>query len=71
MVRRRLFDRITNQDVIEQVARKYKDMYHNRRDSLPAEADRVAYVERIKKAYPFHPELIDLFEEIIQFLQNA
>ena len=61
VVRRRLFDRITNYDVIEQVARKYKDMYHNRRDSLPAEADRVAYVERIKKAYPFHPELIDLF----------
>jgi hypothetical protein len=56
-----LFDRITNYDVIEQVARKYKDMYHNRRDSLPAEADRVAYVERIKKSYPFHPELIDLF----------
>lgn len=61
VVRRRLFDRITNYDVIEQVARKYKDMYHNHRDSLPAEADRVAYVERIKKAYPFHPELIDLF----------
>lgn len=36
-------------------------MYHNRRDALPNEADRVAYVERIKKAYPFHPELIDLF----------
>lgn len=61
VVRRRLFDRITNYDVIEQVARKYKDMYHNRRDSLPAETDRVAYVERIKKSYPFHPELIDLF----------
>ena len=61
VVRRRLFDRITNYDVIEQVARKYKDMYHNRRDSLPAEADRVVYVERIKKSYPFHPELIDLF----------
>ena len=61
VVRRRLFDRITNQEIIEQVARKYKDMYHNRRDALPNEADRVAYVERIKKAYPFHPELIDLF----------
>ena len=47
--------------MIEQVARKYKDMYHNRRDALPLEADRVAYVERIKKAYPFHPELIDIF----------
>ena len=61
VVRRRLFDRMADETVIERVARKYKDMYHNRRDSLPAEADRVAYVERIKKAYPFHPELIDLF----------
>ena len=61
VVRRRLFDRITNFEAIDQVARKYKDMYHNRRDSLPTEADRVAYAERIKKSYPFHPELIDLF----------
>ena len=61
VVRRRLFDRMVDETVIEKVARKYKDMYHNRRDALPAEADRVAYVERIKKAYPFHPELIDLF----------
>lgn len=61
VVRRRLFDRMTDETVIEKVARKYKDMYHNRRDQLPPEADRVAYVERIKKAYPFHPELIDLF----------
>ena len=61
VVRRRLFDKMEKPEVIEQVARKYKDMYHNRRDALPLEADRVAYVERIKKAYPFHPELIDLF----------
>ena len=61
VVRRRLFDKMEKPEVIEQVARKYKDMYHNRRDALPVEADRVAYVERIKKAYPFHPELIDLF----------
>lgn len=61
VVRRRLFDRMADDSVINQVARKYKDMYHNRRDSLPAEADRVAYAERIKKSYPFHPELIDLF----------
>lgn len=61
VVRRRLFDKMEKPEVLEQVARKYKDMYHNRRDALPVEADRVAYVERIKKAYPFHPELIDIF----------
>lgn len=61
VVHRRLFDKMEKPEVLEQVARKYKDMYHNRRDALPVEADRVAYVERIKKAYPFHPELIDIF----------
>ena len=61
VVRRRLFDKMEKPEVLELVARKYKDMYHNRRDALPVEADRVAYVERIKKAYPFHPELIDIF----------
>ncbi|MBR1880072.1 MAG: DUF499 domain-containing protein, partial [Prevotella sp.] len=61
VVRRRLFDGKPEATVVEQVARKYKDMYHNRRDSLPSESDRVAYAERIKKAYPFHPELIDMF----------
>lgn len=61
VVRRRLFDKMEKPEVLELVARKYKDMYHNRRDALPVEADRVAYVERIKKAYPFHSELIDIF----------
>lgn len=61
VVRRRLFDKMEKHEVIEQVARKYKDMYHNRRDALPLEADRVAYIELVKKAYPFHPELINFF----------
>ncbi len=61
VVRRRLFDKMQKPEVIEQVAKKYKDMYHNRRDALPLEADRVAYIELVKKAYPFHPELINFF----------
>lgn len=61
VIRRRLFDGKPNADVVNQVARKYKDMYHNRRDALPPEADRIAYADRIKKAYPFHPELIEMF----------
>lgn len=61
VIRRRLFDGRPNAEVVNQVARKYKDMYHNRRDALPPEADRIAYADRIKKAYPFHPELIEMF----------
>ena len=61
VVRRRLFDKLEDEDAPIIVARKYKETYHNRRDVLPQEADRVAYAEKIKKAYPFHPELIDMF----------
>ena len=61
VVRRRLFDKLENESAPAIVAQKYKDMYHNRRDALPLEADRVAYAETIKKTYPFHPELINMF----------
>ena len=60
VVRRRLFDKVKSTAVVEQVARKYKEMYHNVRNQVPPEADRVAYAERIRKAYPFHPELIEI-----------
>ena len=60
VVRRRLFDKVSDMAVVDQVARKYKEMYHNVRLQVPPEADRVAYAERIRKAYPFHPELIEM-----------
>ena len=60
VVRRRLFDKIEDTKVVDLVARKYKEMYHNIRLQVPPEADRVAYAELIRKAYPFHPELIEI-----------
>ena len=61
VVRRRLFDPIENADVPKMVAARYRKMYDNRRADLPDEASRMAYAEKIRKAYPFHPELIDMF----------
>jgi len=61
VVRRRLFEQIVDTDVINRVAKKYQDMYHNRRMDLPAQCDNAAYAERIRKSYPFQPELIDMF----------
>ena len=61
VVRRRLFEQIIDSTVIDKVANKYKDMYHNRRGDLPPQADNIAYANRIKKSYPFQPELIDMF----------
>ena len=61
VVRRRLFEQIIDTSVIDKVARKYQDMYHNRRSDLPPQSDNITYANRIRKSYPFHPELIDMF----------
>lgn len=61
VVRRRLFEDIGDQQIIEAVINRYKSTYHNRRSDLPAYADRMEYVNKMRKSYPFHPELIDMF----------
>lgn len=61
VVRRRLFENVGTPEIIEQVLTRYKNTYHNRRSDLPTEADRIEYINKMRKAYPFHPELIDMF----------
>ena len=61
VVRRRLFDEILDQNVVEQVVLRYKRMYHNRSNDLPPQSDNNAYAEKMRKSYPFHPELIEMF----------
>ena len=61
VIRRRLFEQINDEQVVDLVAKRYKDMYHNRRTDLPERCDKLEYANKIKKAYPFHPELIDMF----------
>jgi hypothetical protein len=61
VVRRRLFEQIIDPSIIDKVAKKYQDVYHNRRTDLPPQCDNIAYANRIRKSYPFHPELIDMF----------
>ncbi len=61
VIRRRLFEQINDEQVVDLVAKRYKDMFHNRRTDLPERCDKQEYANKIKKAYPFHPELIDMF----------
>ena len=63
VVRRRLFEQINDTGKVDIVARRYKDMYHNRYHDLPEYCDKMEYANKIKKAYPFHPELIDFFRQ--------
>ena len=60
VIRRRLFDNL-DYEIIDKVAEKYKSMYHNRRTDLPSGCDGMEYANRIRKSYPFHPELIEMF----------
>jgi hypothetical protein len=61
VVRRRLFENIGSPEIIEQVLARYKTTYHNRYRDLPTYADRMEYINKMRKSYPFHPELIDMF----------
>jgi predicted AAA+ superfamily ATPase len=61
VIRRRLFEEIGSDEQIEAVASKYIQTYQENRMELPAYAAQSDYKEKIRKSYPFHPELIDVF----------
>ena len=66
IVRRRLFeepDAAARRDIAS-VARQYAQFYQEHTGSFPRETTQGAYEERIRAAYPLHPELFDrLYED--------
>jgi predicted AAA+ superfamily ATPase len=64
IVRRRLFDRIEDQLGMEEICRAFADFYVNNKDDLPNETQEGRYLDRMKQAYPIHPEIFDrLYED--------
>ncbi len=61
VVRRRLFEDIGDAAQIEAVASKYMQTFQENWMEMPTHATKSEYKEKIKKSYPFHPELIDVF----------
>lgn len=61
VIRYRLFENIGSSDVINKVVSKYSELYTELKSEVPEYAPRSEYKKRIKKSYPFHPELIDVF----------
>ena len=59
IVRRRLFKPLDPELLADRdaTARAFGDMYRRESAEFPAECREVGYVERIKAAYPIHPEL--------------
>ena len=73
IVRRRLFQPITDQANFIQrdnVARAYCDLYRNNTQEFPSECGETAYEDRIKAAYPIHPEVFERLYTDWSTLQN-
>ncbi len=63
VIRRRLFEDHGDEREIRRVAEAYWELYQRLGDDVPREVRELAYRERMRKAYPFHPELIDVLFE--------
>lgn len=62
IVRRRLFEPIATQDQFKDrdvIARNFADLYRTQRVEFPPECHEADYENRIKAAYPIHPEIFD------------
>ena len=64
VIRRRLFEDLGDEKEIEKIINRYCHFYKQLvfNHEIPSEAGRANYKEKLTKAYPFHPELIDIFK---------
>ncbi|MCF8029882.1 MAG: DUF499 domain-containing protein [Desulfohalobiaceae bacterium] len=59
IVRRRLFNEITDQKAVEEVCRAFAQYYREAADDFPGETQEGTYVQRLTASYPIHPEIFD------------
>jgi predicted AAA+ superfamily ATPase len=70
IVRRRLFATVTDRLAAEEVCRAYAVYYAANSADLPPETQESTYLERLKHAYPIHPEVFDRLYEDWSSLDN-
>lgn len=63
VIRRRLFEDVGDPNAVRRTADEFFELYQRVGDDLPREVRETAYRDRMRKAYPFHPELIDVLFE--------
>ncbi len=64
IVRRRLFSEISDVHAVESVCRSFADLYIEQAADFPIEAREGPYYDRLRRAYPIHPEVFDrLYED--------
>ena len=59
IVRRRLFSPVKDEAARDAVCREFLQLYGENPSDFPAECREVSYLERLRQAYPIHPELFD------------
>lgn len=63
ILRRRIFEDLGDNLIHKLVAEEYFSLYLKLGDEVPHEAREIQYKEKVQKAYPFHPEIIDILFE--------
>ncbi len=63
VIRKRLFEKYGDEKVRRKVAQAYFELYQGLATDVPSEVRDIEYRDRIERAYPFHPELIDVLYE--------
>ena len=64
IVRRRLFEKVGDDDDMEAVCKAFADFYLGHSDRFPSETQENGYYQRLYSSYPIHPEIFDrLYED--------
>ncbi|GAB6275392.1 MAG: hypothetical protein STSR0004_22590 [Peptococcaceae bacterium] len=63
VIRKRLFEDLGEQKIHRRVAEEYLKLYQGLGTEVPGEVRETAIREKIERAYPFHPEFIDILYE--------
>ena len=64
IVRRRLFEKVGDDDDMESVCKAFADFYKGHSDKFPSETQENGYYQRLYSSYPIHPEIFDrLYED--------
>jgi len=69
IVRKRLFENISLEEA-KKVAEVYWEFYQKHKEDLPRNVREISYKRLIEKAYPFHPETINVLRERWGTIQN-
>jgi predicted AAA+ superfamily ATPase len=70
IVRRRLFNDVTDRLAAESVCREFADYYTNHGADFPRETQDSGYYQRLLQAYPIHPEVFERLYEDWATLDN-